>query len=205
MQSKITPTSTHWGNYRVETEGGKLKAVHHYPEDKYPSGIGQSLLDIHDAGVRIPQPMVRKGYLEKGRGSDTSGRGKEAFVAVSWEQALDLAAEALAGVKNEHGNEAIYGGSYGWGSAGRFHHAQSQVHAFLNKFGGYTDKRYDYSCAAAHVIVPHVLGRDFYAWAFEPQPIEDIAEHAGTMVLFGGAAESSSLPWLPPRTPGTPM
>ena len=31
-----------------------------------------------------------------------------------------------------HGNEAIYGGSYGWASAGRFHHAQSQLHRFLN-------------------------------------------------------------------------
>jgi hypothetical protein len=29
-----------------------------------------------------------------------------------------------------------YGGSYGWASAGRFHHAQSQLHRFLQKFGG---------------------------------------------------------------------
>jgi biotin/methionine sulfoxide reductase len=32
---------------------------------------------------------------------------------------------------------AIFGGSYGWGSAGRFHHPQSQLHRFLNCIGGY--------------------------------------------------------------------
>lgn len=186
--SKITPTGSHWGNYRVEAADGELLAIHHYPQDEYPSGIGQSLLDTRDPNVRIAQPMVRRGYLEQGPDSDRSLRGKEPFVAVSWEEALDLAAGAIDKVKQTHGNEAIYGGSYGWASAGRFHHAQSQIHRFLKMAGGYVDCRDDYSCAAAHVIVPHVLGRTFYEWAFEPQGIEDIIEHSESMVLFGGAA-----------------
>ena len=37
-----------------------------------------------------------------------------------------------------HGNESIFGGSYGWASASRFHHASgSQLHRFLNCIGGY--------------------------------------------------------------------
>ena len=38
----------------------------------------------------------------------------------------------LGRVRDEHGPGAVFGGSYGWASAGRFHHAQSQVHRFLN-------------------------------------------------------------------------
>ena len=83
--SKITPTGSHWGNYKVEVADNELLAIHHYPQDEYPSGIGQSLLDTRDPNVRIAQPMVRRGYLEQGLESDRSQRGKEPFVAVSWE------------------------------------------------------------------------------------------------------------------------
>ena len=186
--TKVYPTSSHWGNYLVKTVAGAMTAVDSYPEDEEPSGIAQSLLDSQNPDVRIAQPMVRKGYLEHGRKSDGGQRGKEPFVPVSWDVALDLAADALTGVRQEHGNQAIYGGSYGWASAGRFHHAQSQIHRFLRTIGGYVDCRDDYSCAAAHNIVPRVLGRSFYEWGAEPQTIEDIAQNSGSLVLFGGAA-----------------
>jgi len=186
--TKVSPTSSHWGNYLVTTEAGEITKVGSYPVDKDPTPIGQSLIDSQHKGVRIPQPMVRKSYLEQGPDGDRSLRGKEAFVPVSWETAFELASKALTNTKEQHGNEAIFGGSYGWGSGGRFHHAQSQVHRFLRKFGGYVDSIDDYSCAAAHVIVPRVLGRSFYEWAFEPQTSDVIIKHSGSLVLFGGAA-----------------
>ncbi len=76
----------------------------------------------------------------------------------SWEVALDLLARELRSVKARCGNEAIYGGSYGWASAGRFHHAQSQLHRFLKGFGGYTASTNTYSSAAGERILPHILG-----------------------------------------------
>ena len=79
---KPTPTCTHWGNYRVETDGKSVLAVHNYVEDIEPTAIGQSLLDALDGNVRIPQPMVRKGYLENGPGSDGSGRGGEVISGI---------------------------------------------------------------------------------------------------------------------------
>ena len=60
-------------------------------------------------------------------------RGREAFVEVDWKKALDLIAGELRRVRERRGDEAIFGGSYGWSSAGRFHHAQSQVHRLLNR------------------------------------------------------------------------
>ena len=48
------------------------------------------------------------------------GRGREPFVPVGWERALDLVAGELARVRREHGPAAIMGGSQGWSSAGIF-------------------------------------------------------------------------------------
>ena len=48
-----------------------------------------------------------------------------------------------------HGPRAIFGGSYGWASAGRFHDAQHQIHRFLNLAGGYVRSVNSYSSGAA--------------------------------------------------------
>lgn len=186
--SRVTPTSSHWGNYRVEVKDDELVAIHSYEADTNPTPIGQSLLDAKDVNTRIPQPMVRQGYLRDRGDSDGSQRGKEPFVAVSWDEALDLAAEALDKTRKKHGNEAIYGGSYGWASAGRFHHAQSQVHRFLNTIGGYTYSVTSYSAGAAEVIIPHVLGMPFFQVMFEAPTVADMIEHTRLAVCFGGIA-----------------
>ncbi len=188
VANRLTPTCTHWGNYRIESDGAEILGVHPYESDADPSPIGQSLLNTLDPGTRIPQPMVRQSYLFSPEASATHLRGREPFVAVSWDQALDLAAEALQRTRRNHGNRAIYGGSYGWGSAGRFHHAQSQIHRFLNGFGGYTRSVNTYSTAAAEVIMPHVLGIPFMQLVFEAPTADDISEHCKTLLLFGGAA-----------------
>src|SRR3546814_20678825 len=60
-------------------------------------------------------------------------------------------------VKQDFGNSSIFGGSYGWSSAGRFHHAQSQVHRFLNIMGGYVSSRDTYSLGAGRAIMPYVV------------------------------------------------
>jgi biotin/methionine sulfoxide reductase len=187
-KASLTPTSTHWGNYLVEAEGGEITAIHPYAEDLDPTPIGQSLLDSLDKGARIPQPMVRLGYLEEEWDSDSSQRGIEPFVPVSWQKATELAARALQRTKDEFGNESIYGGSYGWASAGRFHHSQSQLHRFLNQIGGYTSSVTSYSTAAAQTIIPHVLGVSFLELVFHAPTSSDVAKHTRTMLLFGGAA-----------------
>ncbi|MCB0166395.1 MAG: molybdopterin-dependent oxidoreductase [Anaerolineae bacterium] len=182
----LTPTSTHWGNYRIEVDNGRIKAVHPYSSDQNPTPIGQSLLDALDERVRIAQPMIRAGYLERGADSDRSGRGAEPFVAVSWEQALELVANELARVKQNYGNEAIFAGSYGWASAGRFHHAQSQLRRFLNMWGGFTYSVNSYSLGAGYVILPHIMG-SLGGLLDEIPPWSEVAEHTQLVVLFGGA------------------
>ncbi len=94
-------------------------------------------------------------------------------------------------VRGAYGNGAIFGGSYGWASAGRFHHAQSQVHRFLNCIGGYTRSVNTYSTGAAEVLVPHVLGdtRGLNV-AHTTWPV--IEANTRLIVMFGGAPERNA-------------
>ncbi len=184
-RSELPLTAFHWGTYRVETKNDQSVELHPFELDHEPSPIGYGIADVLEGPTRINAPMVRKSWLENGPGSNTEKRGAEPFVEVSWETVERLVADELRRVCDTYGNEAIYGGSYGWGSAGRFHHAQSQVHRFLNSIGGYTRSINSYSLAAGEVILPHVLGglTDFVHY---PTPWRNIAEHTDLMVAFGG-------------------
>jgi len=52
----------------------------------------------------------------------------------------------------------IFGGSYGWGAPAGFHHAQSQIHRFLNSIGGYTRSVKTTAMPASEVTLPRILG-----------------------------------------------
>ncbi len=185
---RLKRTYTHWGAYDVEVADGAIVAVHPLADDPDPSAIGRSFENAVHHPSRIVQPAVRKGWLERGPEAHGGGRGAEPFVAVSWERALDLVASELGRVKTLHGNEAIFAGSYGWASAGRFHHAQSQVHRFLKQFGGYTYSVNSYSTGAAQVIVPHVLGSPFLDMVDVMTAWPVIAAHSELVVMLGGIA-----------------
>ena len=102
-----------------------------------------------------------------------------------WDEALDMAAQEIARVIAERGNTSIFAGSYGWASAGRFHHAQSQLHRFINLVGGSTRAMNSYSTAAAQVILPHVVA-PWHQMELEQTSWQDIAGDTQLMVAFGG-------------------
>ena len=103
-KNRSIATTAHWGTYYAEVENGKLTALKDYEKDLSPSIIGQGILEALDDKVRVRRPMVRKSFLENGQNSDRNLRGKEPFVAVSWEIALDLAARELDRVRKSFGN-----------------------------------------------------------------------------------------------------
>ena len=118
-------TSTHWGTYRAKVKDGKVQELIGWEHDKDPSPIGPGILDVQDGPTRIDAPMIRKSWLEGGPGTRNKNRGTDSFVEVSWDKANQLVADELNRVKDKYGNSSIFGGSYGWASAGRFHHAQN--------------------------------------------------------------------------------
>ncbi|MDG2356168.1 MAG: molybdopterin-dependent oxidoreductase [Paracoccaceae bacterium] len=185
QKKKLPLTSSHWGTYRARVSNGRVQELLSFEYDQDPSPIASGIIDIQDGPSRIKAPAVRKSWLENGPGSKTDLRGVDPFVEVSWSEAEKLVAGELNRVRNEYGNSAIYAGSYGWSSAGRFHHAQSQLHRFLNCIGGYTKSKFTYSFAAAETMIPHILGsyREFLdtctSW-------ESILENTELFVCFGG-------------------
>lgn len=185
IRSRDLITATHWGTYHVNVEGGRVTGMKDFAEDPDPSPIGHGIVDVLDGPTRIKAPMVRKSWLEGGPGTAGEKRGEDAFVEVSWPEANRLVAAEIQRVKSAHGNSAIYAGSYGWASAGRFHHAQGQLKRFLNCLGGFTSSVNTYSYAAAEVIVPHVMG-SFYDLLAECTGWDSIAEACELFVAFGG-------------------
>jgi biotin/methionine sulfoxide reductase len=176
--------TSHWGAFEAEVEDGRIVAVHPFRHDPDPSPLLGNIAGSVRHPARIAQPMVRSGWLDRGPGPD-GRRGAEPFVPVSWATATEILAGELRRVYNDHGGQAVYGGSYGWASAGRFHHAQSQLHRFLNCLGGFIRGEHTYSNGALTVIMPHVIGspRGFLDRATAWPVIES---HTELLVCFGG-------------------
>lgn len=181
------PTSlTHWGAFAAEVSAGDIATVTPHADDTDPSPLLGNLPGSIRHRSRIAGPAVRRGWLRDGPGP-SSRRGADEYVAVGWDELTELLADELRRVVDTYGNEAIYGGSYGWASAGRFHHAQSQVHRFLKMLGGYTFSRHSYSLGATGAIMPRVVGTHDDLFKRSTQ-WEVIVEHTELLVCFGGIA-----------------
>src|SRR5882724_4493339 len=185
MIDRGLPHSSHWGAFSVLARGRDIEVVPH-PDDPEPSTLLGNIPAALSHRARIARPMVRRGWLERGPAPDDR-RGRDEFVAVSWSRALDLVAADLRRCYAEYGARAIFGGSYGWASAGRFHDAQSQIHRVLNLAGGYVRSVNSYSSGAATVILPHILGPqgavagNNVSWA-------ELVNESELVLAFGGMA-----------------
>lgn len=178
------PHSAHWGAFQAAWDGRQLH-VRPHADDPDPNPLIDNLPGLVRHAARVARPMVRRGWLDHGPGPDPQ-RGHDGYVAMDWHEVLDRVAAELKRVKDAYGAHSVFGGSYGWSSAGRFHHAQSQVHRFLNTtLGGYVRSVNSYSAGASAVILPHVLGpmddvaRRNVSW-------EQIVAHTDVVLAFGG-------------------
>ncbi len=175
--------AAHWGAFSGETENGRLTRILPPAADPAPPPILQGMPEALHSRLRIDRPYIRKGWLQ-GRRAGTP-RGGDPFIPSDWDTVTRLVAAELARVRDTHGPASIFGGSYGWASAGRFHHAQSQLHRLLASAGGYTGQVTNYSYAAGMTLMPHIVGgmeivdRPVIAW-------RDIVAHAKILVAFGG-------------------
>lgn len=178
-------TSNHWGVGVLELSNGRLVSVGPHPDDRDPSPINQNIPEGIHGRSRVLRPAIRKGFLERGVTGRTGERGRDSFVEVDWDSALELVAGELKRVRETYGNEAIFGGSYGWSSAGRFHHAQSQLKRFLSAAGGFVGSEGNYSYNAALVLMPHIVGnfRDHIKQITRWRVIE---KEGRLVVMFGG-------------------
>ncbi len=183
--TKFVRNHSHWGAFLAEVKDGRIVGVRPFERDPDPSSLIEAVPAAVYSQTRIAQPMVREGWLKDGLGSG-AGRGREPFVAVSWERALDLVSGELLRVKRDYGHAAIMAGSQGWGSAGIFHEARGQLRRFLAAAGGFVDQTSNYSFGTALTFLPHILG-SAQAVTGPLTSWQSIARHTRLFVLFGGA------------------
>lgn len=164
-------------------ELGKIERLDPVEFDKAPSLQLQAIAQQPYNAARIRYPMVRKSYLEKGYKAGGKGRGSEPFVRVTWDKALELVASELKRVREKYGSVSIYGGSYGWMSAGNLGSARNLMQRVLNLNGGFTGHYGDYSTGCAQVILPYVIGSN---GVYEQQTAwEVLAEKCELLVMWG--------------------
>ncbi len=191
------PHMAHWGGFEARSDGTRLLEVRPLGDDPAPVPLIDNVVAAQHHDSRVDQPYVRERWLKEGPGAP--GRGDDRYIRTSWDEVLRLTATEIERVYAATGPESVYGGSYGWSSAGRFHHAQSQVHRFLNSLGGYVASVGNYSYGAAQVLLPHVVGSvdDVMMGATS---WESVAEHTDLFVAFGGLP-AKNVVRLPGRDP----
>lgn len=175
----------HWGAFAADLSNGRLIAASPWPGSGADADMIGALPELVYSDARIDQPHVREGWLRDRARSDGTARGHEKMVPIGWDQALDLVAGELMRIRDDHGHPSLFAGSYGWSSAGRFHHARSQVRRFFGAFGGFTDQVGNYSWGAAQIILQHVLG-GHEAVSGAATSWGSIVGNTDTLVAFGG-------------------
>ncbi|AVO38656.1 molybdopterin-dependent oxidoreductase [Pukyongiella litopenaei] len=185
MQRRVATSLCHWGAFEAVVENGRLTEARPWPGGGADPDMIGAWPELAYGRARIRRPHVRRSCLERGAGAGGAGRGCEDMVPVDWDTALDLVASELEAVYRDHPAASVFGGSYGWSSAGRFHHARTQVRRFLAAAGGFTDQSGNYSWGAAAALLPHVLG-DASAVSHAATGWDSIAEHSDALIAFGG-------------------
>jgi biotin/methionine sulfoxide reductase len=182
MAIRRFPSLAHWGAFNALVEDGRVIGCEPFAHDPAPSPMLDAVPAMVHSPLRIARPAVREGWR-----AGKPRTGADRFREVSWDEALALVAQELARVRQEHGAESIFGGSYGWSSAGRVHHARSLVRRLLFLGGGCVDQLGNYSFGAAQFFLPHVIG------TFEPvtggvTDWSSIVNNTRLIVAFGGLA-----------------
>jgi biotin/methionine sulfoxide reductase len=176
------PSLAHWGAFTALVENGRVVGCEPFARDPAPSAMIAAIPAMVHSPLRIARPAVRRGWRH-GR----ERTGSDEFQEVSWDEALDLVASELARVRGRFGAEAIFGGSYGWSSAGRLHHARTLVRRFLFLGGGCVDQVGNYSWGAAQFLLPHVIGT-YQPVTGRVTDWPSIVQHTQVVLAFGGLA-----------------
>jgi len=175
----------HWGAFEADVRHGRLLSAQPWASSGADADMIGALPEWVYSEQRVLHPHVRQSWLRDRFRSNGSRRGLDPMVPVDWTTALQLVTDELVRVRECHGHKSVFAGSYGWSSAGRYHHARSQIRRFFGAFGGFTDQTGNYSWGAAAVLLPHVLG-DHAAVSEAATSWKSITGNTDLLIAFGG-------------------
>ena len=180
---KKIPHANHYGPFIAHVQGNKIFDIVPRSElDKKPLVMLQGLTDRVATSSRVKYPYVRKSYLE---GQDKKElRGREEFVRVSWDKALELVHAKISKIRQEDGNQALYNASYGgWAHPGYLGKVNTLAGRFFNTIGGAVITTGDYSTGSATSVMPTVMG-DIEVYSKQTTH-EQIVDNTKVMILWG--------------------
>lgn len=179
-RAKALVNATHWGIVYPVIRDGVLTGVVPFELDRHPSENLRRLSELPYCASRIRTPAVREGFLADGI-SSRENRGKDRWIPLSWDEALDLAAQEIMRVYRDYGPNAVFGQSYGWKSPGAVNSASTLQRRLLKLCGGYVAGVNSYSTAAISTILPYVLGSS------DPRSTDwkSVLDHAERVVFWG--------------------
>jgi trimethylamine-N-oxide reductase (cytochrome c) len=151
-------TGSHWGAFRARIYGGKVVAVRAFERDRHPTDMLNGIQGIIYSPSRVRYPMVRYEWYKNRHNGDTSKRGDNRFIRVTWDEALDLFHEELERVQKTYGPWALHAGQTGWRQTGQLHSAGNHMQRAVAMHGNFIKKVGDYSTGAGQTILPYVLG-----------------------------------------------
>ncbi len=149
------PHATHFGPFIAKVQNGVIKDIIPQKSDYNPTMMLKAMADRVYSDSRVKYPCVRKSFLENKK-NHKELRGREEFVRVSWDVALELVAKKLKEIPKENIYNASYGG---WGHAGSLHRCHHLAWRFFNTtLGGAIGTDGEYSNGAAARINPMIVG-----------------------------------------------
>jgi len=178
--------ANYWGPFNPTVVDGVLTKVDGILEldDEPNEMLTTGVLEKTYAKTRVMYPLVRKSYLENyGKGDvRVDLRGKEPFVRVDWDTALNLVKGCIDDTIKDLGNEGILTTYDGW-SEGHTFYPRSLQARFFAFIGGNTITEGNYSTGAVDVLLPYVIGegaiyRDQTTW-------EVLKENTELFVMIG--------------------
>ena len=151
-------SGAHWGAFRAKVVANQLMEVEPFEFDQHPTRILDAVPGIIYSSARVRYPLVRLDWYKHRHNSDTSQRGDNRFIRVSWDEALDLLYESLERVQTEYGPWALHTGNVGWRSVGQVHSCGNHMLRAIAMHGNSVGTAGDYSTGAGQVIMPYILG-----------------------------------------------
>lgn len=151
-------SGSHWGAFKARILNGRVEEIQPFDYDKHPTEMVKGIKGLIYSSARVRYPMVRLDWLKNRHNSDTSQRGDNRFVRVTWDQALDLFYEELERIQKDHGPWALHVAGGGWRSTGQLHSCVNNMLRAVSMHGNFISAAGDYSTGAGQVILPYVLG-----------------------------------------------
>ncbi|HGO5815290.1 TPA: trimethylamine-N-oxide reductase TorA [Mannheimia haemolytica] len=151
-------SGSHWGAMRAKIENGRVAEIKPFEFDKHPTEMLNGIKGLIYSDSRIRYPMVRLDWLKNRHNSNTTQRGDNRFVRVTWDEALDLFYQELERVQKEYGPWALHTANVGWRSTGQFHSCGNHMIRAIAMHGNSVGTAGDYSTGAGQTILPYVLG-----------------------------------------------